>query len=81
MRLYLIRSYCQSGVWSNNAAAVKYGGSFLVGSGAYRACEAPNIRTGKCICPAGYTARLASMGGWYSYSPWDAFLWGYICEM
>lgn len=70
---------CQSGSWASGLL-VKYGGSFLTGSGYYGSCVSANIRTGSCGCPAGYTAKQGSMGGWYSYSAWDSFLQGYLCE-
>ena len=43
-------------------------------------CEVPNTITNDCSCPAGYTARQSSKGGYYYWSEWDAYYWGYTCE-
>lgn len=78
--VYQLGQRCQNGVWNFSAGIVRYGGSFLVGTGYYGPCASANIKTGACLCPAGYTARLIGMGGWWSNAPWDSFLTGYSCE-
>lgn len=46
-------------------------------------CQAPNIHTGTCSCPAGYTPRLVSYSEGPVISEWGELSWyrqGYICE-
>ena len=62
------------------AGAVLYGGSYLASGGIVGSCTTPNLVTGTCSCPAGYTARQSSQGYYFYYKPWDAHYWGYVCE-
>ncbi|MDS9628958.1 hypothetical protein [Pseudomonas aeruginosa] len=66
---------CQSGIWRHG---VGYGGSYITKNGA---CNVANTVTGGCTCPAGYSTKQTSQGGYYHYSPWDTYYFGYVCEL
>ncbi len=59
---------------------VLYGGSYLIAGGPFKGCTTPNVITGSCSCPQGYTARQTAKGSYYHYKPWDSYYWGYTCE-
>lgn len=52
-----------------------------MGYAANAGCVTPNVVTGSCSCPAGYAARLSSMGCWYNVTPCDGLLMGTSCEV
>jgi prepilin-type N-terminal cleavage/methylation domain-containing protein len=77
-----IMEFCNGTSWAamGGGGLVSYGGSFFEGTGYYPGCLTPNLVTGNCSCPAGYSVRLVAKGIWYSYSPGDSTFYGYTCE-
>jgi len=78
---------CNGTLWGAAAGGslVRFGGTFFITGGRNNAgltpgCSKPNVVTGGCTCPAGYSARNISIGAYYWWSPWDMYAWGYSCE-
>ena len=63
-----------------NLPFIQEGGFYMQYLWPVLSCPTPNLLTGACSCPLGYTAMFNSYGGLFFNSPWDQFARGYTCE-